>query len=318
MTSPQDSMTQAHYIVVGGGTSGLVVANRLTENPDVHILVLEAGVNHNDDPRVQVPAFWTTLLGSEADWQYRYVPKPGLGGRTISEPQGKLLRGSSAINCQSFIAPAQAEIDSWAKLGNNNWDWTALSPYYKKFYTLFATTRQRNSRTSSLRMTDPFSGNSTGGYSNAATVDIATKTRSYAGSAYGVPALQRPNFHLITGATVHKIFFEDTSGGVIATGVLATVNGEIKQFTATMEVILAAGVFNTPKLLEKSGIGVFHPFSRGSTHISSSNIDDAPDIDPRFLSHPADLEIFARHIQTLETLRQTRWEAKSPRFLPYP
>ncbi|KAF7959526.1 hypothetical protein EAE96_001142 [Botrytis aclada] len=295
MTSSQDFTTQAHYIVIGGGTSGLVVANRLTENPDVHVLVLEAGLNRNDDPRVQVPAFWTTMLGTEADWQYRSVPQPGLGGRTISEPQGKLLGGSSAINCQSFIAPAQAEIDSWAKLGNDGWDWAALSPYYKKFYTL---SPPPDSETlehlgidwinedyrgtsgpiqvsfpgvvqnplckawidsfrafEKLTTGDPFSGNSTGAYSNAATVDINTKTRSYAGSAYGIPALQRPNFHLITDATAHKILFEETSGGIIATGVLASVQGEMKQFTATKEVILAAGVFNTPKLLELSGIG---------------------------------------------------------------
>ncbi|KAF7934744.1 uncharacterized protein EAE98_002789 [Botrytis deweyae] len=517
MSSPQDSITQAHYIIVGGGTSGLVVANRLTENPDVHVLVLEAGVNRNDDPRVQVPAFWTTLLGSEADWQFRSVPQPGLGGRTISEPQGKLLGGSSAINCQSFIAPAQAEIDSWAKLGNDGWDWAALSPYYKKFYTLSPPpdsetlehlgidwiNEDYRGKSGPIQVSfpgviqnplckawidsfrgfgklttgDPFSGNSTGAYSNAATVDIVTKTRSYAGSAYGIPALQRPNFHLITDATAHKILFEETSSGVVATGVLASVNGEIKQFTATKEVILAAGVFNTPKLLELSGIGnesllkkhnipvvisnsgvgenmqdhlmtgvsfevvdgvptgdpllrqepqalelaqklytenkagpftiggvqshafmpilefsdeegrqkqaelltsilqkyppkpqdvehfeavrsiiespgecsaawlIFlaqtnlheggksfvgsdlqpenfaslgccqsHPFSRGSTHISSSNVDDLPEIDPRFLSHPADLEIFARHIQTLETLRQT--QELSPFFKP--
>ncbi|TGO83063.1 hypothetical protein BPOR_0709g00090 [Botrytis porri] len=106
-----------------------------------------------------------------------------------------------------------------------------------------------------LHKIDPFSGNSTGAYSNAATVHITTKTRSYAGSAYGIPALQRPNFHLITEATIHKILFEKTSGGIIATGVLASVHGKTKQYTATKEVSLAAGVFNTPKLLELSGIG---------------------------------------------------------------
>lgn len=91
MNSPQDSTTQAHYIVVGGGTSGLVVANRLTENPDVHVLVLEAGVNRNDDPRVQVPAFWTTLLGSEADWQFRSVPQVSSPEPTVSKYRKQLM-----------------------------------------------------------------------------------------------------------------------------------------------------------------------------------------------------------------------------------
>ncbi|TGO36037.1 hypothetical protein BHYA_0137g00180 [Botrytis hyacinthi] len=396
----------------------------------------------------------STTQAPKPDWQFRSVPQPGLGGRTISEPQGKLLGGSSAINCQSFIAPAQAEIDSWANetLGHLGIDWInedyrgATGPTQVSFPGVVQNPLCKAWIDSfrgfgKLTTGDPFSGNSTGAYSNAATVDIATKTRSYAGSAYGIPALQRPNFHLITDATAHKILFEETSGGLIATGILASVHSEIKQFTATKEVILAAGVFNTLTLLELSGMGdenllkkhdipvvisnsgvgedmqnhlmtgvsfevvdgvpagdpllrqepqalelaqklytenkagrttdeytpkyppkpqdvehfeavrsiiespgersaawlIFfaqtnlheggkgfvgsdlqpenfaslaccqsHPFSRGSTHIPSSNVDDLPTIDPQFLSHPADLEIFARHIQTLETLRQTK------------
>ncbi|KAF7894155.1 hypothetical protein EAF00_007669 [Botryotinia globosa] len=261
MTSPQDSATQAHYIVIGGGTSGLVVAHRLTENPDVHVLVLEAGVNRPSSPD-------SCFLDNPTRVRSRLaVPfcSPSLGGRTISEPWGKLLGGSSTINCQWFIAPSQAEIDSWAKLGNDGWDWAALSPYYKKFYTLSSPpdsetlehlginwiNEDYRGTTGPIQVSFPgvvqnplckawidsfrdfeklttgdlFSGNSTGAYSNAATVDIVTKTRSYAGSAYGIPALQRPNFHLITDATAHKILFKETSDGLIANGVLASVHG---------------------------------------------------------------------------------------------
>lgn len=125
-----------NYIIIGGGTSGLVVANRLSENPNIRVLVLEAGNDLTSDPRVNVPAFWTSLMGSDADWQYRSTPQPGLGGRAISEPQGKLLGGSSGINGQAFIAPSQAGIDAWAKLGNSGWDWSSLAPFYKKAYTL--------------------------------------------------------------------------------------------------------------------------------------------------------------------------------------
>lgn len=94
------------YIIIGGGTSGLVVANRLSENLDVQVLVFEAGKDLTADPRVNIPAFWTALLGSEADWQYQSVPQQGLVSRFIKEPQGKALGGSSAINGQAFIAPA--------------------------------------------------------------------------------------------------------------------------------------------------------------------------------------------------------------------
>lgn len=103
---------------------------------------------------------------------------------------------------------------------------------------------------------DPFSGNSLGAYSNAATVDPESKTRSYAGSAFGIPAQQKPNVQIITEAQVQKILFSKTdSGAVRATGLQVVVDGKTQEFTAGKEVILAAGVFNTPKLLEISGVG---------------------------------------------------------------
>lgn len=104
---------------------------------------------------------------------------------------------------------------------------------------------------------DPFSGNSTGGYSTMASVDAETKTRSYAALVYGMPAMQRPDVHIITEALVHKILFKPTSetGDVTATGVEAMIQGELHQIIAKREVILSAGALNTPKLLELSGIG---------------------------------------------------------------
>lgn len=129
-------MASPDYIIIGGGTSGLVVASRLSENPDVQVLVLEAGQDLSADPRVNVPTLYIALMGSENDWQYQTIPQPGLGGRTIREPQGKTLGGSSAINAQSFIAPSRAEIDAWAELGNPGWDLAGLLPSYRKTYTL--------------------------------------------------------------------------------------------------------------------------------------------------------------------------------------
>ncbi|CAI6336114.1 unnamed protein product [Periconia digitata] len=504
------NVSSADYIVIGGGTAGLVVANRLSEDPNVHVLVLEAGQDHAQDPRVNIPALFTTLMGSEADFQYQTTPQPTLNGRQVKQPQGKLLGGSSAINGQAFIAPSKADIDAWAKLGNPEWDWASLLPYYKKFYTLTPPpdketldhlgidwlddeTRGTNGPVQASfpgvlqnpmikawidafkamnynATSDPFSGKSIGGYSNAATIDTRTKTRSYSATAYGIPALQRPNFHLVTGATVQKLLFSKGPNGVTATGVQAIIGGQSKTFPASREVILSAGVFNTPKLLELSGIGnesilkehgietiinnpgvgenlqdhlmtgvsfevvdgvitgdplmrqepealqqaqklyaehkagsftmggvqshafmpvlefadaagqkaqkelfdkyapkdsreaeyynlvrsivespeegsgawfMFlaqanlhehgksfvgtqllpenfaslgcaqnHPFSRGWTHISSTDVDATPNIDPNYFSHPIDLELMARHVQTMETLRNTPELAK--------
>ncbi|KAJ4256908.1 hypothetical protein NW762_009004 [Fusarium torreyae] len=492
-------MSSADYIIIGGGTSGLVIANRLSENPDVQVLVLEAGQDLSNDPRVTVPAFWTTLIGTDADWQFQSVPQHQLGGRIINEAQGKGLGGSSAINCQAYIAPSQAGIDAWGQFGNPGWDWAGLSPYYKKATTLSLPPDQDTRDhlgidwidkschgtngpiqvsfpgvvenplikawidafrgRDELTTNDPFSGHSVGGYSCCAAVDSSSKTRSYAGNAYGLPAAQRPNLRIITGAKVAKVTFKTESDMIHATGVKASINGgELETFIPAREVILAAGVFNTPKILELSGIGnkdilkrhsipvvvdlpgvgenlqdhlmtgvsyevaegvltgdpllrqepeaisqaqglyfehqkgpftiggiqshafmptpkgtsdelfpthaggpedseltkviysildnssessaawfMFlaqanlhesgksftgsrfmpenfaslgcsqsYPLSRGSTHISSTNIDAAPDIDPRYFPHPLDLEIMARHVQALENLRNAK------------
>ncbi|KAI1341792.1 putative GMC oxidoreductase [Xylariaceae sp. FL0016] len=486
----------AEYIIIGGGTSGLVV------------LVLEAGKDLSSDPTVNIPAFWTSLMGSDADWKYKTLPQKGLLDRRIQQPQGKALGGSSAINGQAFIAPAQSDIDAWETLGNPGWNWDSLVSSYKKSYTLTSPEDQATldhlgidwiddkyrGKDGPVQVSfpgvkenplckawidafrglnkatdaDPFSGNSIGGYSNAATVDRKEKIRGYAYSAYGALASQRPNVRILADAAVHRINFADTKGDILtATGVTALVDGKLETLTAKAEIILAAGVFNTPKLLELSGIGSerildrhgitsrvnlpgvgenlqdhlmtgmsyevedgfmtgdpllrqeeealamaiklyqedkvgpftiggmqshgfmptpdaaalldklpqtkdpkemdhcnvvrsiledpngtsggwlmfpaqthFHqnadsfvgdnllpqnfaslgcvqsrPFSRGSTHISSSDIDAIPDIDPRYFSHPSDLEILARHIQAIDTKLRRSVEL-APYFKP--
>ncbi|OJK01625.1 hypothetical protein ASPACDRAFT_77338 [Aspergillus aculeatus ATCC 16872] len=286
---------EADYVIVGGGTSGLVLAARLSEGDSARsVIVLEAGKNLVDDPRVQTPALWTTLMGSEADWQYQSTPQAALGDRVIKEPQGKLLGGSSGINGQAFVAPTKAGIDGWEKLGATGWTWANLSPYYRKAFTLqlpdedtrdhigtswvdpevngtsgpikvsFPAVRQDplskawidTFRGMGYGVTgDPFSGVSTGGYSNLAAVDAETKTRSYAATGYGVPAIQRPSVRILTKAVAHRILLSSGESGVTATGVEADFEGQAIVIKAKREVILTAGALNTPRLLELSGIG---------------------------------------------------------------
>ncbi|OGM45396.1 glucose dehydrogenase, partial [Aspergillus bombycis] len=278
-----------------GGASGLVLAARLSEGNATHsVIVLEAGKNLVQDPRVQTPALWTTLMGSEADWQFESTPQAGLGDRVIKEPQGKLLGGSSGINGQAFVAPTKAGIDGWAKLGATSWTWETLSPYDKKAYMLQLpdeATRDHigiswvdpkvNGDSGPIKVSfpavrqdplskawvdtfhemgygvtaDPFSGVSIGGYSNLAAVDAETKTRSYAATGYGLPAMQRPSVRIITNAVARRIILSQEDSRATATGVEANVEGQTIVIKAKKEVILTAGALNTPKLLELSGIG---------------------------------------------------------------
>ncbi|KAL3454890.1 glucose-methanol-choline oxidoreductase [Aspergillus insuetus] len=285
--------TSADYIIVGGGTAGLVIASRLSEDPDTSIIVLEAGKNLTQDPRVQIPALFTTIM-SEADYGLASTPQTYLNNRTLKTTQGKALGGSSAINGQAFIAPTKAGIDAWAGLGATGWTFEDLQPYYKKSYTLQlpdAETQKHiginwldshiNGSSGPIKASfpaqledplakawidtfknfgfdavgDPFSGKSLGGYNNLASVDSKTKTRSYAAPAYGGPAIER-GVQILTETLVQRILFDGAdSSDVVATGVEALIDGQVQTFLAKKEVILCAGAFGTPKILELSGIG---------------------------------------------------------------
>ncbi|KAF3402984.1 Oxygen-dependent choline dehydrogenase [Talaromyces pinophilus] len=259
---------EADYVIVGGGTSGLVVAHRLSEDPNVSVIVLEAGEDLRADP-LEIPD-------------------------NPSEPQGKMLGGSSGINGQTFVPPSVSTIDSWSKLGNSTWTHDALLPYFMKSYTLHLPDGKTQTH---LRLdwvdhsiqgesgplqvsfpadlqsplakawidafnsigynatADPHSGKAIGAFNNLATVDPRTRTRSYAASAYGTPALQRPNVRILTGTVVERVVLDSSGPSVKAIGANAFVRGQEHTFMALKEVILAAGAINTPKLLELSGIG---------------------------------------------------------------
>ncbi|KAE8341502.1 hypothetical protein BDV24DRAFT_151159 [Aspergillus arachidicola] len=224
---------EADYVIVGGGTFSLVLAARLPE----------------DD------RFGMTLLGSEADWQLITTPQTELSNRAIKEPQGKLLGGSSGINGKTFIAPSKAGIDAWSKLCATDWTWEKLSPYYEKSYTLQLpdeATREYIGELDSFTA-DPFSGNSIGGYSNLVAVDYETKTRSYAATGYGLPAIQRPGVRILTEAMVQRILFDASDAGVTATGGRRLCKGKLSTIKAKKEAILDQ--FNIPVVVENPNVG---------------------------------------------------------------
>ncbi|KAK2053245.1 GMC oxidoreductase [Colletotrichum caudatum] len=264
------------FVIVGGGVAGLVVATRLSEIPELHVLVLEAGEDQTADPRVNIPALGPSLVKTPSDWQFRTVPQQGLGGREVAVPQGRLLGGSGALNGLSFTVTTKANVEAWAGLGNHGWDWPTFKQASEKTYStasgegkgplklslpddaesLWPKVWQETIRGLGFADTcDPLSGLGVGSSITPDTVDPETKQRSYAGSTYLQSAKSRPNLTVVTGALVEKIIFKTDAGDIVAEAVQYTKDGEKKTVTARKEVVLTAGTINSSRLLELSGVG---------------------------------------------------------------
>ncbi|KAJ5090130.1 hypothetical protein N7532_008814 [Penicillium argentinense] len=287
-----DLPAETDYIIVGGGTAGLVVACRLSEDANVAVTVLEAGADCTQDPRVRDPGAWHGLCGSELDWKMKITPQTGLGGRPQDHPAGKLLGGTSAINGSGFVPPSPAGIDAWAKLGNDKWTWETLRPYLQRCYTVTApeelpdiNENQRDPAHGPIQVSYPAFADKAGialvnawsdafkakgyGFNDtdilaedsivgarpySAAIDPKTGLRSSADSQYGAIIASRSNVNIVTETTVHEILFNSQSN-LVATGVRVEQDGGVKIVKARKEVILAAGAFHTPTILEYSGIG---------------------------------------------------------------
>ncbi|KAI0448564.1 oxidoreductase [Xylaria acuta] len=282
------------FIIAGGGTAGIALAARLSEIARQRVLVLEAGLDHSDDPRVKTPAFYSALFGTDADWGFRTVVQQRLNGRSISLNQGKALGGSSVINAHVWAPPTKDVLDAWAELGNDGWDWNTMGPYYTKAFTPPQTPEELrralgvdswasdNINTSGpvqlsypgtpnhpireawaeafkgigyLMTTNPWVQASVGAFSNLASIDPVTRERIHAAKAYYSPLRNRENLLVVLGAHVDKIIFSDDKPQPTAVGVQYRHEGKIKLAHVQKDIIISAGALQSPKLLELSGIG---------------------------------------------------------------
>ncbi|MBD2524709.1 GMC family oxidoreductase [Nostoc sp. FACHB-133] len=266
-------MTYYDYIVIGAGSAGCVVANRLTEDSDTTVLLLEAG-NPDTKPEIHIPLDCTTLLGTEVDWGYFSEPEPYLNNRQIFCPRGKVLGGSSSINFLVYIRGNASDYDRWESLGNPGWSYQDVLPYFKK-----SEHQQRGSDAyhevdGELSVTDVISPAPISqrfvdaavalGYDynpdfngikqeGVGPIQLTVKEgkRHSTAAAFLVPILDRPNLTVQTGALVTRLLFDGTR----AVGVEYLREGMLHQVRVNQEVIVSAGSFDSPKLLMLSGIG---------------------------------------------------------------
>jgi choline dehydrogenase len=238
-------MTECDYIVVGAGAAGCALAARLTEDPDLHVLLLEAGPPDRD-LNVRIPAAFPKLLRSRLDWGYDTAPEDGLGGRTVAFPRGRTLGGSTSINAQVYTRGHDADFRAWADEAGAAWARDALEPLFQRV--------ERTLAIEPLRDPNPLSRAFVAAAARAGTpagLARATQRRGRrwsAADAYLRHALRRPNLRVVTDAQVRELLWADPGrvSGVAYRDVTAH---------ARREVVLSAGAIGTPQLLMLSGIG---------------------------------------------------------------
>ncbi|MEM1220084.1 MAG: GMC family oxidoreductase N-terminal domain-containing protein [Bacteroidota bacterium] len=262
------------YIIVGAGSAGCVLANRLSANPLHRVLLLEAGGNDRI-AKVQIPAALSKNFKSDTDWDYETIPQSHLDQRPMYQPRGKVLGGCSSINAMIYIRGHRYDYDQWAQLGNPGWDYDSILPYFKKSEDNARLNGNYHGKKGPLRIEDGRSINDLSHAFIQATQNLGLSrnpdfngaqqegfgyyqlnqkkgSRWNAAEAFLHPIKDRPNLEIATQAEAQQILLK----GKKAIGIRYHQQGTQAQTAyANREVVLAAGAFNSPLLLLRSGIG---------------------------------------------------------------
>ena len=289
------------YIIVGAGSAGCVLANRLSADPAVRVLLLEAGPR-DWHPFLHMPAGLAKLIGNKGvNWNYDTAPEPALGGRRLWWPRGRVLGGSSSINAMCYIRGHRRDYDEWDDLGAKGWYWDNVLPYFKRsegnsrgasklhggdgplgvsdprYQNPLSSVFIEAAHESGQALTDDFNGQYQEGFGWYQTT-TRNGARSSAADAYLKPVRFRRNLTVITGATASRVTFDNGR----ATGVIYAIAGKSERSaTASREVLLCGGAINSPQLLMLSGIGP-------AAHLHEHGIEvrvDAPGVGGNLQDH---------------------------------
>jgi choline dehydrogenase len=304
---------QFDYIVVGAGSAGCIVATRLSEDPHVDVLLIEAG-GSDRSPIIAMPGALPFVYQSKRiGWGHQSGPEPELHGRTIDEKAGKVIGGSSSINAMIFNRGNPMDYDGWADDGLHDWDFAHCLPYFRKMETFEDGPSQWRGGDGPLRISraraehklyDAFlhAGVEAGhevtadhnGYRqegmHIAQSFIHHGVRWSASRAYLRPALRRPNLHVLKRASVRRVLFENGS----AVGVEVNHRGSTRTVACTREVIVSAGAVNTPRLLMLSGVGDPDELRRHDISVIAAvrevgrNLQNHPGVDIQFATDHKD------------------------------
>jgi choline dehydrogenase len=262
------------YVIVGAGTAGCIVANQLSADPRNRVLLLEAGGRDNWI-WFHIPVGYLFAIGNpRADWMFRTEPEPGLNGRSLAYPRGKVIGGSSAINAMIAMRGQAADYDHWRQLGLIGWGWHDVLPLFRRMEDHFLGDSEHHGigggwrvepprvawqvltavQEAAAEMGIPRSPDfNTGDNEGSGYFHVNQKTGRRWSSARGFlkPVLSRPNLRLETGVTVEQLLFE----GRAVTGLRFRQNGAKKTVQARREVILCAGSIGSTQILQRSGVG---------------------------------------------------------------
>ena len=262
------------FVIVGAGSAGCVLANRLSADGKYKVAVLEAG-GKDTYPWIHIPVgYFKTMGNPKTDWSYETEPDPGLNGRSLKWPRGKVLGGSSSINGLLYVRGQAADYDHWRQLGNSGWGWDDVLPLFKRAESYDGGDDEIRGRDGPLTVSDSAVSREVVDRYLEAAVNIGyPRNHDYNGAsqegvghfqltmrngrrcssavAYLKPAKSRANLSILTKCAAEKLVFD----GKRVTGIEVTHNGQRKTIQARREVILSAGAIGSPQLLMVSGVG---------------------------------------------------------------